>query len=70
MTRGLLSLLAIFLAIPVLYGAISGRYSLELASVRLVVLAVGVGVLDRYGRPLVAAVLGILAGGAPEERSP
>ncbi len=61
MTRGLLSLFAILLALPVLYGAITGRYSLEMAALRLVVLAAGVGILDRYGRPLVAAVFQLLA---------
>jgi len=57
MRRGVLSLLAIALAIPVLYGAIAGRQTLETAALRIVVLAVGVALIDRYAAPLLDALV-------------
>lgn len=60
MRRGLFSLLGIALSIPVLLGAIRSTYTLEAAAVRLVVLALVVGVLDRFGAPLMSALFRVL----------
>lgn len=66
MRRGVLSLLAIVLAIPVLYGSIRQSYSFETAALRLVVLAVGVSIIDRYLGPLMTAFLKMLDGPGAE----
>lgn len=68
MRRGVLSLLAIVLALPVLYGSIRQSYSFETAALRLVVLAVGVSIIDRYVGPLMTAFLRMLDGGEPDRR--
>ena len=60
MRRGILSLAAITLSIPVLYGAISGSQSLETAAIRLVVLAAAVGLIDRYVAPLMVGLFRLL----------
>ncbi len=60
MRRGILSLIAMLLSLPVLYGVIAGSHSLEAAAVRLLVLSVGVGVLDRYAAPLMGTLLRVL----------
>lgn len=65
MRRGLLSLAATVLAIPVLYGAATGRLGFEAAALRMVVLAAAVSILDRYAWPVMEAVLRTLA--APED---
>lgn len=67
MRRGLLSLLALALSVPVLYGAATARQSLETAALRIVVLAIGVGILDRYAAPLVTALLRSLGGGSTDD---
>lgn len=69
MRRGVLSLLAMALALPVLYGAARGTYPLETAALRLVVLAVSVSVIDRYLGPLMTALLRLLDG-QPVAKSP
>ncbi len=56
MRRGVLSLAAIALAIPVLYGAARSTYTVEAAAVRVVVLAVAVSIIDRYVAPLMVAL--------------
>lgn len=48
----MLSLAAIALSIPVLYGAVRSAYTIEAAAVRLVVLAVAVSIIDRYVAPV------------------
>jgi len=58
--RGILSLAAMVLSLPVLYGVIAGSHSLEAASVRLLVLAVGVAVIDRYIAPLMGTLIRVL----------
>ena len=62
MRRGLLSLAAIVLTIPVLYGAATGRQSFEVSALRIVVLAVGVSVIDKYAAPFARLMLGIIGG--------
>jgi energy-converting hydrogenase Eha subunit A len=66
--RGLLSLAAIVLTLPVLYGAATGRQSFEVSALRIVVLAVGVSVIDRYAAPMLSGVLRSLASGSATGR--
>lgn len=47
MRRAVLSLAAVALTIPVLFGVVRGSYSLETAAVRVGVLAVAVPVVDQ-----------------------
>jgi len=63
MRRGLLSLAGIALSIPVLYGAARSTYTIEVAAVRLVVLAVAVSIIDRYVAPVMVALFKNLAPG-------
>lgn len=57
MRRGVLSLAAIALSVPVLYGAAAGSQSLEAAAMRLVVLAAAVSLIDRWIAPLMGTLL-------------
>ncbi len=63
MRRGLLSLGAIALSLPVLYAAATGSQSLEASALRIVVLAIGVGIIDRYAAPVVLALFRSLESG-------
>lgn len=65
MRRGVLSLVAIALSIPVLFGAATGSFPLEVAAVRLVVLAIGVSILDAVLGALMSE-LGALFGNGSE----
>lgn len=69
MRRGVLSLMAIALSIPVLYGAARSHYTLEAAALRVVVLAIGVSILDRYAAPLMVALLRTLREGTAPGRT-
>ena len=53
MRRGLLSLAALVLSLPVLWAAAMGTQSVEAAAIRLLVLAVGVSIIDKHVFPLV-----------------
>lgn len=70
MRRGVLSLVAMALAIPVLYGAARQSYPLETAAIRLLVLATAVAILDRYLGPLMDALLRVLSHRANEPSAP
>ena len=70
MRRGVLSLVAMALAIPVLYGAIRQHYPLETAAIRLLVLATAVGFLDHYLGPLMDALLRTLSRKANDPARP
>lgn len=70
MRRGVLSLGATALAIPVLLGVVLGAYSIEVAAIRLIVLTVGVVVIDRVAAPAMGVALAVLRGRpAPIEES-
>lgn len=60
MRRGLLSLLATLLAIPVLMGVLSDSYTLEVAALRLAVLAAAVLLVDRLVAPAVAVLMTVV----------
>lgn len=57
MRRGVMSLAAIALSIPVLIAAIRGTTTVEDAALRIVVLAVAVSIIDRHVAPLVMHVV-------------
>ena len=60
MRRGLLSLAATVLAIPVLLGVVRNSYTLEVAAVRMVVLALAVVVIDRLVAPALSVLLAVM----------
>ncbi len=67
MRRGLLSLAAIALSVPILINAIRGSQTLEDAAIRVVVLAIAVSVIDRHLAPLVMHVVHALGRPSPGE---
>ena len=57
MRRGVMSLAAIALSVPVLIAAIRGTTTVEDAAVRIVILAVAVSIIDRHIAPLLMHVV-------------
>ncbi|MFN3218136.1 MAG: hypothetical protein ACE367_16695 [Acidimicrobiales bacterium] len=67
MRRAILSLLAVALTIPVLIGVVRGSYSLEIAALRIAVLAIAVPVVDVAIAQLLRLTTALMA--APSSRS-
>ncbi len=66
MRRGLLSLGATALAIPVLLGVVLQSYPIEVAAIRLLVLTVAVLVIDRVVAPAMTIALTVVRGNRPD----